>query len=425
MRTFLSLVLALLCVPFGFAQAPTNKVDNLRVFLDCQTYCDTDYIKREITFADYVNDRFQANVYILLTSQATGSGGRDYKIQLIGQDKFTGLNETKTYIRQATATDDEDRKEAVDKIRLGLLTYILKTEKANDLIISFKDMDNPANEIATNPGEDPWNFWVFNLNMRGYFSGDRNYSSNSLNGGITASRVTDKMKTNFSTNANRNNNRFGVGDEQFSYTNRSFSFNNTTVWSITSHLSAGGYLSAQKSDYSNYDMNLTLTPAIEYNFFPYAESNNRYVGLMYKAGPRYFNYIEETLFSQTEELRFQESLSLDVSFNQKWGQISGSTSFSHYFHDFSKSRLSFSGFGDIRLFKGLSFNVGGYYAIQRDQLNIVKGNVSDQDLLTRRRQLDSNYDFFFNFGIRYRFGSLFNNVVNPRFNGSNGMMYFY
>ncbi|MFD3004038.1 hypothetical protein ACFS7Z_27045, partial [Pontibacter toksunensis] len=77
-----------------------------------------------------------------------------------------------------------------------------------------------------------------------------------------------------------------------------------------------------------------------------------------------------------------------------------------------------------RLVKGLSLNLGGYYAIQRDQLNIIKGTVSDQDLLTRRRQLDSNYDFYFNFGVRYRFGSLFNNVVNPCFDGGGGMIFY-
>jgi hypothetical protein len=425
MKTFLSIVLALLLANVCYAQSQTNKIDNLRVFIDCQAYCDNDYIKREITFVDYVNDRFQANVYILITSQSTGSGGREYKLQFEGQEKFVGMSETKSYVRQAVATDDEDRQEAVAKIKLGLMPYLLKTEKARDMIISFKDANSNASEIATTPAEDPWNFWVFNLNLRGYFSGDRNYSSNSLSGGISAGRVTDKLKTNISINANENNNRFGEGDEKFTYTNRRYSFSNTTVWSITNHLSAGGYINAQKSDYSNYDLDLAITPAIEYNFFPYSESNNHYVGLMYKAGPRYFNYIEETIFSQTKEFRFQESLSLDVSFNQKWGQISGSTSFSHYFHDFSKKRLSFSGYGDIRLFKGFSFNVGGYYAIQRDQLNIIKGTVSDQDLLTRRRQLNSNYDFFFNFGIRYRFGSLFNNIVNPRFDGAGGMMYFY
>ena len=46
----------------AFSQSKTN--DNLRVFLDCQSYCDKDYIKREITFIDYVNDRFQSNIYI-------------------------------------------------------------------------------------------------------------------------------------------------------------------------------------------------------------------------------------------------------------------------------------------------------------------------------------------------------------------------
>ncbi|ALJ01250.1 hypothetical protein DC20_05900 [Rufibacter tibetensis] len=146
---------------------------------------------------------------------------------------------------------------------------------------------------------------------------------------------------------------------------------------------------------------------------------------MYKAGPRYFNYKEETIYNQLEELRFQHTLSLDLSFNQKWGQVSGSTSYSQFFHDFGKDRLSFSGNADIRIFKGLSFNVGGYYAYQRDQLNIVKGEVSDEDLFTRRRQLNSNYDFFFNFGIRYRFGSIFNNVVNPRFEGGGGSFFFF
>ncbi|WP_242927356.1 hypothetical protein [Pontibacter vulgaris] len=423
MKTFFSLILIWLCISTAQAKTPDTKPENLRVFVDCQAYCDLDYVKREITFVDYVNDRFQANVYLLITSQTTGSGGREYKLQFEGQQNFAGITETKSYIRQATATDDEDRKQAIEIIKLGLLPYILKTEKAKEMVISFKDANNQTPEIATKPGEDPWNFWVFNLNMRGYFSGDKNYSSNSLTGGISASRVTDKLKTNFSADVNQNQNRYGEGDEEFKYTNKRYNFNNTTVWSLSNHLSAGGFISAEKSDYSNYDLNLAVTPAIEYNFYPYSESNNKYIGLMYKAGPRYFDYMEETIYLEKEELRFQQSLALDMSFNQKWGQLSGSTSYSHYFHDFSKKRVSFSGYADVRLFKGLSFNIGGYYAIQRDQLNIIKGEVTDQDLLTRRRQLDSSYDFFFNFGVRYRFGSLFNNVVNPRFGG--GATYFY
>lgn len=415
----------LLCINTLRASTPSSKTESLRVFVDCQAYCDLDYMKREIPYVDYVNDRFQANVYLLITSQTTGSGGREYKLQFEGQQSFAGITDARSYIRQATATDDEDRKEAIQTIKLGLLPFILKTDKAKDLVITFNDGSNSAQatESGAKTSEDPWNLWVFNLNTRGYFSGDKNYSSNSLSGGISASRVTDNSKTDFTANVNRSQNRFGTGDEEFKYTNKRYSFSNTTVWSLGKHLSAGGYISAEKSDYSNYDLNLAITPAIEYNFYPYSESNNKYVGLMYKIGPRYFDYMEETIFLQTKELRFQQSLSLDMSFNQKWGQLSGSTSYSHYFHDTSKKRVSFSGYADVRLFKGLSFNVGGYYAIQRDQLNIIKGEVTDQDLLTRRRQLDSNYDFFVNFGVRYRFGSLFNNVVNPRFGG--GASYFY
>lgn len=423
MKTNLLLLAMLLVSLCAQAQIPATKFDNLRVFIDCQTFCDSDYIKREITFVDYVNDRFQSNVYLQITSQRTGSGGREYKLQFVGQGKFEGMTENLSYIRQATATDDEDRKEAVAKIKLGLLPFLLKTDKAKDLLISFKGADQ-ASEIATAPTEDPWNFWVFNVNMRGYFSGDKNYSSNYLSGGFSANRVTDKLKTSFSTNASESNNRFGEGDAEFTYTNRSYNLSNTTVWSLTNKLSAGGYFSALKSDYNNYDLALELTPAIEYNFYPYSESNNKYVGLMYKVGPRYFKYMEETIYSEHEELRFQQSLSLDMSFNQKWGQLSGSTTYSHYLHDLTKKRLTFSGYADIRLVKGLSFNVGGYYAIQHDQLNILKGTVTGEDLLTRRRQLNSNYDFYFNFGIRYRFGSIFNNIVNPRFDGGGGRMYF-
>jgi len=104
-----------------------------------------------------------------------------------------------------------------------------------------------------------------------------------------------------------------------------------------------------------------------------------------------------------EELRLQQDISLDM-FNQEWGQLSGSTSFGHYFHDFKKNNLRFSVYTDLRLYKGLSLNFNGYYAFQRDQLNIVKGDIKNEDLLTRRRQLDSNYSYYTSFGLRYRFG---------------------
>jgi hypothetical protein len=392
------------------------KNQNLRVYLDCQSYCDKDYIKREIPFVDYVNDRFQSNIYILINSQTTGSGGRDYKLQFVGQENFKGVVDTLSYIRQSTATDDEDRQLMVQTIKMGLVKYIARTDKVKDLQITY---NNPGQTEGDSESEekDPWNLWVFNLRVNGFLNGDKNYSSNSFSTGASASRVTEEVKTTTSISYNLNENRFGEGEDAFRFTNRNYYGSNTTVWSVTDHWSAGFYASAQKSDFGNYDSFLSLSPAVEYNLFPYSESNNHYVGFMYKVGPRYFDYKEETIFFETSELRFRQEISLDLSFNQKWGQISGSASFGHYFHDFEKNRLSFSTFTDLRLYKGLSLTFNGYYAFQRDQLNIIKGDITNEDLLTRRRQLNSNFSFYTSFGIRYRFGSLFNNVVNPRFEG--------
>lgn len=416
------LAIALFSVFNSYSQEEKSK--KIRLFLDCQSYCDQAYIKREIPFVDYVNDRFQSNVHVLSNHQVTGSGGREYKLQFTGREFFTGVNDTMSFVRSATATNDEERQQMVQTIKLGLVKYLARTDQGKNVqIILNQDIAGDASG-PVEPEVDPWNHWVFNARLNGYLNGDKNYFSNSFSTAFTASRITEKLKTTTSLSYSVNKYRYGSGENALEFTNENYRGSNTTVWSLSDHWSAGGFFEARRSDFSNFKSTWTLNPAIEYNFFPYAESNNHYVGLMYRIGPSYFNYIEETIYLETEELRFRQNLSLDVSFNKKWGQISGSAAFGHYFHDLTKNRLTFSGNADLRLYKGLSLNFGGYYALQRDQLNIAKGNISNEDLLTRRRQLDSNYSFFTNFGIRYRFGSIYNNVVNPRFEGGGGGMFF-
>ena len=422
MKKFLLLSFTLLCVNISYSQEQNNK--KIRLYLDCQSYCDQEYIKREISFVDYVNDRFQSDVFILSNSQVTGSGGREYKLQFTGRENFAGLNDTLTFVRQATATDDEERQQMVQAIKLGLVRYLAKTEQGKKVQITLQQDEKGNASDIEEPVEDPWNLWVFNARLNGYLNGDKNYFSNSFSTGFTASRISEELKTTTSISYGVDKNRYGTGEDAIRFSNETYRASNSTVWSLTSHWSAGGYLEFRRSDFANYEASWTLTPAFEYNFFPYSQSNNHYVGLMYKVGPSYYEYVEETIYLETEELRFRQNLSLAVSLNKKWGQISGSAAFGHYFHDFSKRRLSFSGYADLRLYKGLSFNISGYYALQRDQLNIVKGDISNEDLLTRRRQLDSNYSFYTSFGLRYRFGSIFNNVVNPRFDGGGGIMIF-
>lgn len=68
----------------------------------------------------------------------------------------------------------------------------------------------------------------------------------------------------------------------------------------------------------------------------------------------------------------------------------------------------------MRLFKGFSFNVFGDYSRIRDQINLRKGGASLDEVLLRQRQLATGYRYYIGFGVSYSFGSIYNNVVNPR-----------
>lgn len=47
----------------------------VKVFLDCSD-CFADYLREETTFVDFVRDRSEAAVHVIITSTTTGSGAR-------------------------------------------------------------------------------------------------------------------------------------------------------------------------------------------------------------------------------------------------------------------------------------------------------------------------------------------------------------
>ena len=50
-----------------------------------------------------------------------------------------------------------------------------------------------------------------------------------------------------------------------------------------------------------------------------------------------------------------------------------------------------------------------------DQLALPKGEATDADVLRQVRELESDYNYFASIRLSYTFGSIYNNVVNPRF----------
>jgi len=53
-------------------------------------------------------------------------------------------------------------------------------------------------------------------------------------------------------------------------------------------------------------------------------------------------------------------------------------------------------------------------------LNLRRESPEMEDVLLRRYALETNYNYWTSIGFSYSFGSIFNNIVNPRFGGSSG-----
>ncbi len=408
-KNFVYTALLYLFIPPIFGQNTNIKDKASRVYLDC-SYCDNEHIKKEITFVNYMRDRKDAQVHILATHEYTGAGGRKFTFFFIGQKEFTGQADTLNFSVTADAMQEEIRTKQVNVLKLGLTRYVAKTPFADKLNISFaQDVEDNA-EVS-----DKWNSWVFELNASGYFDIEQSYKY--LNGwsSVSAQRVTEKLKTEFHFNYNFSESNFVFDDTTIVSTSNNKSFNHLLVKSINNHWSYGYTFNLLSSLYQNIDLSTRIYPAIEYNVFPYSESNRRQLRILYGAGIRQFDYIDTTIYNRTSEILFGQKLGVAIEFKEKWGSISSSLEGSHYFHDVSLKRLEFFTSLSLRLYKGLSLRIYGAASLVHDQINLPKGDVSNEDVLLRRRQLASQYNYWGSVGLSYSFGSIYNNVVNPRF----------
>jgi len=50
----------------------------------------------------------------------------------------------------------------------------------------------------------------------------------------------------------------------------------------------------------------------------------------------------------------------------------------------------------------------------------VKGDASLEEILLRRRMMETTYSYFALVGVSFTFGSIYTNVVNPRFGSFHG-----
>lgn len=136
----------------------------MRVFTDC-SLCDQDYFSTELTFVDYVRDRKQAQVHMMITQMYTGSGGTEYTLTFIGQLEFDGVNGTLTYIANKTDTLEMTRKAMLKVLKTGLVRYVIHTPLAEYLSVAYNKPTAAAKVV------DNWDYWVFGFNFNGWLNG--------------------------------------------------------------------------------------------------------------------------------------------------------------------------------------------------------------------------------------------------------------
>jgi len=400
-------------------QQPASEA--IRVFLDCNTFCDGEFIRREITYVNWVRDRADADVQLIITSQSTGGGGREYRLRYVGLRTFRGADDELTFTTRQSDTDDEIRRQQTQRIGLGLARYVAKGSNAERLRLTFAAPDSQAAGAGVHQPHDPWNLWVFRLGMNAFLSGESQAKESNISGSARATRVSEGWKFSLSMSANRRHSSVTLSDSSvFKSTTSRYSAGLLLARSMGDHWSLGLQGSAQRSTVQNYDLNVQLTPEIEYDVFPYKESSRRQFVLIYAAGLTYSNYRDTTIFNKLRETRPSHSLTAAAEAVQPWGNLDGRLVLSSFLDDFSKNRISVFGSCEIRLIRGLNLNVGGGYSRVRDQLSLLKTGLSDEDILLRLKQLKTSYFYNGFVGLSYNFGSKFNNIVNPRFTHSGG-----
>jgi len=413
-------------------QDPPLQGEALRVYLDCSTVsssaCDIDFFRTEITFVNYMRDRADAQVLVLLTGLTTGGGGTEYTLTFIGQRGFQGRTDTLRYISPQTHTPDQARRGLAHELRLGFVRYAAATPLAAHLDVRYAP---PAGGAPARERRDPWHRWVFEVGLDTYFSGEKSTAYASYSGWFEANRVTEDWRLELEVYGNQYRNRYEIpvydtigvftGDSTIHTTKESWSATGLAVRSFGAHWSAGLQLVASGSTSRNTVRRFVVSPAVEWDLFPYAQATRRQFTLQYTAGVETAEYRDTTLYGEISEAFGRHSLGAAIRLRQPWGNASVSLTGTQYWNDARNPNLDLSVSVDAQLVRGLSLSVWGGYSFVRSQRFLPALSATPEDVLLQLRQMRTSYRYYGGVGLRYAFGSIYNNVVNPRFR--NGVPY--
>ena len=386
-----------------------NKI--IGFYLDC-FHCDFTFVRQNLPFVSFVRDPQLADVHILVTDSNTGGGGEKFFLNFIGRNDFKGMDYEYNVTTSQSDTEDDVRKALLKMLQVGILQYYSKTDFISRVNI---DLEEKENTKADDMIIDRWNRWLFNLEAGGALEKEESQSVFDIGTSAGASKITEEWKTSLEGYYAMDQERFVDNDTTITNRQDEVELSGYYVKSLTDKWSAGVFATYTKRNYLNLEHKTGLAAGVQYNIFPWSECNRRVFAIQYWAGMNYFDYFEKTIYDKMYETLYSEGVEVNLKLIQPWGEISLGLEGRHYFHDFSKNRLTLESDFSIRITKNFSVFSELSAEIIHDQLYLPSGDASRDDILLERRKLATTYEIRGQLGLRFTFGSIYNNAVNERF----------
>ncbi len=401
------------------------------MFLDCASRnCNLGYFRAELPWVNWARLPDDSDVYVIMTSQTTGAGGREYNLDFSGAGDFEYESR---FVHRSLPTDTQ--REVLDElartIGVGVLHFATLNgfldlaadfhRAADALDVASEEFDPSERILAEDEVADAWNFWVFRVGGGTEIDGEKTRRTERVDGYVSASRVTPTWKTNFRGNLNFNQRSIDLDDDDaFVDTRTDWGFSHLIAYALAGRWSVGVQGEARRITRFNQRFRVEVTPALEYSFFPYREATRRAFTIAYRAGPAHRRYIEPTAFGRMEETRWEQALELELSQRQQWGDASIRMAGSHFLHDAQLYNVSLRGDVGVRVARGVEVNAEANVSWVNDQIYLPAEGATDAEALLNLQQRSQDFNYGVEAGFSFQFGSIYNNVVNNRFGGGRG-----
>ena len=380
------------------------------MFIECQE-CDLQYLRNETGFVDHVRDPNLAEVHVLISAQGTAAGGEEFSISFLGREQYKNMEYKLTYTSLSTDTEADTRSGLLQVIKMGLMPYVAMSSEISHLTIRY-DLQGLVSDRTKN--YDAWDFWVFYLDLGGGVRAEESRDAFNIDGSARADRITDEWRWRSEFFYRYEEENFMDEDEEIRSTLRQWEGSIQLIYSLSRRWSTGIFADVYSTTYRNISLGSRVAPAIEYNMFPWSESDYRIFTFAYELGLRTYDYLEETIYDKSGENLAYHAGKMDLEFIQPWGTTEVELEARQFLAKPDMYSIELQSDLSVRVSGGLSFYFEFDFEIIHDQIYLPKGDATRDEILLKRRQLATTYEYQASFGIRFTFGSIYNNIVNRR-----------